>query len=334
MRVSTRAAAIVCLAIVTCVSLSDVGTAAPRKWTDATGQFSIDADFVEVKNGEVHLKKTDGSVITVPVAKLSDADRSYVAIRAANKSTPAASTPAATTAPANPDDVNLEKLAAADGKISKAAWSKFAQAFRTFDVDSNDALDAAELTPAGYGDIVLRLADSNADGKVIRGEWSQLANSFTRLDKNRDGGVDKSELEAAAEATVAKASGTSTLAGAEKKVAAGPTVWRGRIENRGDRGEIEMTVNGNRIVARGSDQGGPMESFGAGTFTMTGDGKSGNMDAVYTEGRQQGQVCLGIYQMEGDTLRWCVSNRNGQRPQDFSTGQGNWLMVLQKVPNP
>jgi uncharacterized protein (TIGR03067 family) len=58
------------------------------------------------------------------------------------------------------------------------------------------------------------------------------------------------------------------------------------------------------------------------------------MDAVYTEGRNQGQVCLGIYQMEGDTLRWCVSNRNGQRPVDFATGQGNWLMVLQKIPNP
>lgn len=328
----SRATAVLVIAIgLVGVILSDV-RAAPRKWTDATGQFSVEADFVEVKNGEVHLKKTDGSVIAVPVAKLSEADRSYVAIRVANKSS-TASTPATAAAPASPEDVNLEKLAAADGKISKASWSKFAQAFRTFDADTNDVLDEAELKASGYDGIVLKIADTSGDGKVIRGEWSALANGFTRFDKNRDGGVDKSELEAVAAAAVAKAGGSTTLAGAGNapKPAAGPVTWRGNIESRGT---IEMVVDGNRIVARGSDQGGSPQSFGAGTFTMTGDGTMGNMDAVYTEGPQAGQTCLGIYQMQGDVLRWCVSNRNGQRPADFATGQGNWLMVLQRVPNP
>jgi len=329
MPVSCRAAATACVAFAICVSLSDVGTAAPRKWTDATGQFSVEADYVEVKEGAVQLKKADGTIIAVPVAKLSEADRAYVTIRVANKTT----TPAATTTPASPDEVNLETLAAADGKVSKAAWSKFAQAFRTFDADADDTLDETELKATGYDGVVLKIADTSGDGKVVRGEWSALANGFTRLDKNRDGGVDKSELEAAAAATVAKAGGSTTLAGAGNtpKPAAGPVTWRGSIDNRGT---IEMVVDGNRIVARGSDQGGAPQSFGAGTFTMTGDGRMGNMDAVYTEGSQAGQTCLGIYQMEGDVLRWCVSNRNGQRPADFATGQGNWLMVLQRIPNP
>lgn len=332
MRVFSRAAAIVCITVVVCVLSSDVGTAAPRKWTDATGQFSVDAEFVEVKDGAVHLKKTDGTVISVPVAKLSEADRGYVAIRVANKSTPSSTSPAAS-APTNPDDVNLEKLAAADGKISKTAWSKFAQAFRTFDADANDSLDEAELKATGFDGVVLKVADTSGDGKVVRGEWSALANGFTRFDKNRDGGIDKYELEAAAAANVAKAGGSTTLAGGGNtpKPAAGPVTWRGTIENRGT---IEMVVDGNRIVARGSDQGGAPQSYGAGTFNMTGDGSMGNMDAVYTEGSQAGQTCLGIYQLQGDVLRWCVSNRNGQRPADFATGQGNWLMVLQRVPNP
>ena len=63
-----------------------------------------------------------------------------------------------------------------------------------------------------------------------------------------------------------------------------------------------------------------------------GDGKTGNMDAVYTSGPNAGEVCLGIYQLEGETLQWCVSNRPGQRPSGMATGNGNWLLVLNKVP--
>jgi hypothetical protein len=49
-----------------------------RKWTDTTGRFSIEASFVEVKNGNAVLKKTDGETISVPLAKLSKEDRDFV----------------------------------------------------------------------------------------------------------------------------------------------------------------------------------------------------------------------------------------------------------------
>lgn len=63
---------------------------------------------------------------------------------------------------------------------------------------------------------------------------------------------------------------------------------------------------------------------------MTGDGKTGNMDAVYTEGDRRGDVCLGIYKLEGDNLIWCVNNKGG-RPQNFYGGNGNWLLTLTRV---
>ena len=50
-----------------------------RKWTDKSGSFSVEADFVAQSEGKVSLKKTDGSVISVPLARLSEADQQFVA---------------------------------------------------------------------------------------------------------------------------------------------------------------------------------------------------------------------------------------------------------------
>ena len=49
-----------------------------RQWTDSTGKFTIEAEFVEFKDGEVRLKKASGSIITIPVEKLSEADQKFV----------------------------------------------------------------------------------------------------------------------------------------------------------------------------------------------------------------------------------------------------------------
>jgi hypothetical protein len=49
-----------------------------RTWTDSTGKYKIEAAFVEVKDGAVRLRRPDGRVVKLPLAKLSPADRRYV----------------------------------------------------------------------------------------------------------------------------------------------------------------------------------------------------------------------------------------------------------------
>ena len=49
-----------------------------RTWKDSTGQFSIQATFVRVNGDQVVLQGTDKKEISLPLAKLSEADRQYV----------------------------------------------------------------------------------------------------------------------------------------------------------------------------------------------------------------------------------------------------------------
>jgi len=312
---------------------------APRQWTDVSGSFSVRAEFVELKDGQVHLKRDDGEVIVVPVSRLSDGDKNWLSNRPKNKPATEPSTdpkkPEPTTeTPAAGDDARtgLMKLAdtSNDGKISRAEWTKFVQNFREYDADKDNALDETELEATTAAQELLNLADSDQDKKVTRTEWAALSQSFAKLDKNRDAALDAPEIRAAADSSLARAGGTATLPGARARANDGPTIWRGMIEGRS---QIELVVNGTTIVGREIGGGGGGRGLGSGTFVMTGDGRSGNMDATYTEGPERGQTCMGIYMIEGDTLRWCVNNR-GQRPRDFTGGNGNWPMTLTRVVNP
>jgi hypothetical protein len=51
---------------------------AARIWTDATGQFTVEAALVAVKDGKVLLIKANGSVLELPLSKLSVADEDYL----------------------------------------------------------------------------------------------------------------------------------------------------------------------------------------------------------------------------------------------------------------
>jgi SLA1 homology domain 1, SHD1 len=49
-----------------------------RTWTDASGQHTVEAAFVNVKSSIVTLQRRDGSEITIPLKALSDEDRRWL----------------------------------------------------------------------------------------------------------------------------------------------------------------------------------------------------------------------------------------------------------------
>jgi len=54
-------------------------TSAKRTWTDRSGQHQIEAELVAVKSDWVQLRRPSGELIALPIAKLSEADQSFVA---------------------------------------------------------------------------------------------------------------------------------------------------------------------------------------------------------------------------------------------------------------
>lgn len=200
--------------------------------------------------------------------------------------------------------------------------------------------DGAELP------MFLRRVDGNGDGKLSRAEWGRISQLFNQLDANKDGQIDVEELHAppsvsgtpvrtsgAANAS-SSAVGRNTGRGAAGGITA--SVWRGWVvDGRGenpDRGqmELELTIVGDQIRGREMGTQRAPGGLGAGNFTIDGDGRSGHLDATATEGPNAGRHYLGIYQLEGDVLRWCVSGRDRQRPDTMATERGNYLLILRR----
>jgi uncharacterized protein (TIGR03067 family) len=57
--------------------LAEAATEA-RKWTDTTGQFSVEAGVIEIRDDNVLLLREDGKIAHVSIARLSKADREYL----------------------------------------------------------------------------------------------------------------------------------------------------------------------------------------------------------------------------------------------------------------
>ncbi len=69
-----------------------------RTWTDAETERTIEAEFVSMAGGKVKLKKADGSVVTIPVARLGEADQQWIS-RRTKDGTSTATTPSLAIAP-------------------------------------------------------------------------------------------------------------------------------------------------------------------------------------------------------------------------------------------
>ncbi len=66
------------VSIIAAVGITGSGNAETRTWTDATGQFKIEAEFVEYADLKVQLRKTGGELLTVEMKQLSPDDQKHV----------------------------------------------------------------------------------------------------------------------------------------------------------------------------------------------------------------------------------------------------------------
>jgi uncharacterized protein (TIGR03067 family) len=110
-------------------------------------------------------------------------------------------------------------------------------------------------------------------------------------------------------------------------------VWRGYVVNgqgeRPDQGPIrlELTIKGDVIVARNLNPGAD-PSLGEGTYRLGATGKT--IDATRTSSPGKGQTYAGIYEVTDDTLRWCTGTPGKDRPEEFATRKGQFLLILKR----
>jgi len=72
---------VICATILVVLGLPSEGVSAEpvRTWTDASGRFKIEAKYVSFRDGTVKLQRTNGQTIEVPLDRLCEDDRRYVA---------------------------------------------------------------------------------------------------------------------------------------------------------------------------------------------------------------------------------------------------------------
>jgi uncharacterized protein (TIGR03067 family) len=234
------------------------------------------------------------------------------------------------------------------GSLSRGDFQKVFDEHQSRSRPNGQAGPAPAARPTASGDL-------DGDGRITRAELQRLFEQFDHLDANQDGALDESELTAAASRNRPgfSPSGQRPAGGQPSnppKRATPPQktskakestglegTWRGWVvDGRGeqpDRGhmQMELRIAGTTMSAEeiGTNRSGG--GLGDGTFTVTGNGRSGNLDATGTSGQQNGRSFMGIYEVDGDTLRWCVGNRRA-RPTEYSTARGNYLMVLRRQP--
>lgn len=107
--------------------------------------------------------------------------------------------------------------------------------------------------------------------------------------------------------------------------------WAGFIADpRGERpGPVrfsEIRITPERI--RGTQGDG--RDMGEGTYQLGTAGSVRTLDSTGLAGEPRGKTFLGIYEIRGDTLRWCVANPGKPRPSEFASrpSSGQFLMVL------
>lgn len=88
--------------------------------------------------------------------------------------------------------------------------------------------------------------------------------------------------------------------------------------------DVLMANSGDKFSFKGAASGaGALK----GTFKVDATKKPRAMDRMPTDGPQKGKTLLGIYLLEGDTLKICVSIAGKERPSEFATAPKSGLVL-------
>ncbi|MFM7076034.1 MAG: SHD1 domain-containing protein [Planctomycetaceae bacterium] len=132
-----------------------------RTWTDKTGKFRIEAEFVGEEDGVVTLRKEDGDEIEVPLDKLSSADK-----RAVSEAKAAAEdNPFASKAKEKDPFASKKKPAADSGKGRAKGGTATAKKRAPADDDDGDA-------PAKPAEVTVDWSAAELVASGTEGEWT------------------------------------------------------------------------------------------------------------------------------------------------------------------
>jgi uncharacterized protein (TIGR03067 family) len=112
-------------------------------------------------------------------------------------------------------------------------------------------------------------------------------------------------------------------------------VWEGYVvDGKGERPNqgpvhLRLTIAATRMSAINLDD--KNKDMGSGTYKLDLTKAIKEMDAtgVLLPGKQE-KTYQGLYELDGDTLKWCVSPRKGERPTEFRTAKGSFLLILKR----
>lgn len=132
----------------------------------------------------------------------------------------------------------------------------------------------------------------------------------------------------------------AALAGAEGGEAAERQkfvgVWKGfTVEGRGenpDRGPVKLELRITEKAIKGFEfKGANIVDHGEGEYVLDLSQSPKHLDAAKSSERGRSQSYVGIYALDGDTLKWCVSPQK-VRPETFETKKGQFLLILKRQP--
>jgi uncharacterized protein (TIGR03067 family) len=91
----------------------------------------------------------------------------------------------------------------------------------------------------------------------------------------------------------------------------------------GELAQMKVVIRGNELT--GLEGGQVRERF---TFTLDATKTPKTIDTTAVEGPAKGETARGIYELTGDTLRICVSEKGKERPSEFATRAGKDFVLL------